>query len=111
MVFNKVKIVTMVPVGNVDSVRNAICDSGAGIIGNYTYCTTSTKCIGTFIPNKKATPYIGKNDKLEFVDEVRLEVTCDSKKTKEVVARLNSVHPYEEPSIDIYPLLDLDSFK
>ena len=111
MVFNKVKIVTMVPVGNVDSVRNAICDSGAGIIGNYTYCTTSTKCIGTFILNKKATPYIGKNDKLEFVDEVRLEVTCDSKKTKEVVARLNSVHPYEEPSIDIYPLLDLDSFK
>ena len=54
MVFNKVKIVTMVPVGNVDSVRNAICDSGAGIIGNYTYCTTSTKCIGTFIPNKKS---------------------------------------------------------
>ena len=110
MTFNKVKIVTMIPFDNVESVRNAICDAGAGIIGNYTYCTTSTKCIGTFIPNESAIPYIGTNDKLEFVDEVRLEVTCDIKNVKQVVNKLKVTHPYEEPNIDIYPLLDLDFF-
>lgn len=110
MIFNKFKIVTMVPIDNVDSVRDAICDEGAGIIGNYTYCTTSTTCIGTFIPNDHANTYIGTNNKLEFVDEIRLKVTCDIKKVKEVVTKLHLVHPYEEPNIDIYPLLDLNFF-
>ncbi len=108
MTFNKCKIVTMVPVDNVDSVREAMCSVGAGIIENYTYCTTSIKCVGTFMPNEQAHPYIGANNKLEFVDEIRLEVTCESKKVKDVVAKLKLVHPYEEPNIDIYPLLDLD---
>ncbi len=35
----KVKIIVIVPVENSKEVRNAICDEGAGIIGNYTDCT------------------------------------------------------------------------
>lgn len=66
---NRVKIVVTIPVENIDEVRNAICKLGAGVIGNYTYCSTSTRCIGTFIPNDKANPYIGENNKLEFVEE------------------------------------------
>lgn len=34
----KVKIIVTVPVENVEQVRNAICNEGAGVIGNYTYC-------------------------------------------------------------------------
>ena len=44
----KVKIFVTIPVENVDEVRKAMCDAGAGIIGNYTYCTTTIKSIGTF---------------------------------------------------------------
>ncbi len=40
-----VKIIVTVPVENSEEVRNAICNAGAGIIGNYTHCTISTKCI------------------------------------------------------------------
>lgn len=58
----KVKIIVTVPVENVEEVRNAICNEGAGVIGNYTYCTMSTKCIGTFIPDDKANPYIGEKN-------------------------------------------------
>ena len=39
-----------------------MCEAGAGIIGNYSYCSFYTKCIGTFKPNDKANPYIGKNN-------------------------------------------------
>ena len=85
----KVKIIVTVPVENVEQVRNAICNEGAGIIGNYTYCTMSTKCIGTFIPDDKANLYIGEKNKLEFVEE----------------KKLREVHPYEEPGIDIIPLI------
>ena len=37
----------------------------------------STKCIGTFIPDDKANPYIGEKNKLEFVEEEKLEAVCD----------------------------------
>lgn len=37
-----------------------MCDAGAGIIGNYSYCTTATKSIGTFIQNNEANPDLGE---------------------------------------------------
>lgn len=108
---NKVKIVVMVPIESVDIVRDAICEIGAGVIGNYTHCSTSVKCIGTFKPNCNANPYIGKKEKLEYVEEGKLEVVCDIDKVKNVIAKLREVHPYEEPGIDIIPLLDESLFE
>jgi len=107
----RVKIIVTIPIENVSEVRNAICEVGAGIIGNYTHCSMSTKCVGTFKPNDDANPYIGKNNKLEFVDEEKLEVVCDADNVKNVISKLKEVHPYEEPAIDIIPLLDLNYFK
>lgn len=107
---NKVKLVVTVPPENLEDVRDAMCSAGAGIIGNYTNCSMSTKCQGTFRPNDEANPYIGENNKMEFVEEVKLEVICDIKNVKNVISRLREVHPYEEPGIDIIPLLDEESF-
>ena len=108
---NRVKIIVTVPVEYTEKVRNAICEIGAGIIGNYSYCSMSTKCIGTFKPNSNANPYIGENNKLEFVEEEKLEVVCDINNVNKVIAELRKVHPYEEPAIDIIPLLDEENFK
>lgn len=107
---NKVKIVVTIPSRNTKEVREAICNAGAGTIGNYTDCSTTTKCIGTFKPNKKANPYIGKNETLEYVEEDKLEVVCNINNVKNILAKLREVHPYEEPAIDIIPLLDEDLF-
>lgn len=108
---NRVKIIVTIPLENVEEVRNAICEVGAGIIGNYTHCSMSTKCVGTFKPTDEANPYIGEKNNLEFVDEEKLEVVCDVKKVKEVVSTLRKVHPYEEPAIDIIPLIDESYFE
>lgn len=105
-----VKIIVTIPVDNIENVRKAICEAGAGIIGNYTYCSITTKCIGTFKPTEDANPYIGKKNKLEFVEEEKLEVVCDVDKVKTVISKLREVHPYEEPAIDIVPLLDEEDF-
>lgn len=102
----RVKIFVTVPINNVENIRNAVCDAGAGIIGNYSYCTSSTKSLGTFIPNDNASPYIGEKNKLEFVEEEKLEFICEVDKVKRVLDQLRKVHPYEEPAIDIYPLID-----
>ena len=71
---NKVKIFVTVPTENTQEVRNAVCNAGAGIIGEYSYCSTCVKSLGTFIPNDNAKPYIGENNKLEYVEEDELEV-------------------------------------
>lgn len=102
----KVKIVVTIPSENVEELREAVCLEGAGIIGNYTYCTMTIKCIGTFKPSDKANPYIGEKNRLEFVNEEKLEVICDINIAKKVIQKIRQVHPYEEPAIDIIPLID-----
>lgn len=110
MNINKVNIVVTIPNENVDDFRNAICEAGAGVIGNYTHCSLSTKCVGTFKPTDSANPYIGNKNTLEFVEEKKLEFICDVKNVKEVISMIRKIHPYEEPGIDIIPLLDEDYF-
>ena len=107
---NKVKIIVTIPIENVDEVRNAICEAGAGVIGNYTHCSMSTKCVGTFKPTDEANPYIGERNNLEFVEEEKLEGVCDVNIVKNVISKLREVHPYEEPAIDIIPLIDENFF-
>mgnify|MGYP003526940542 FL=1 len=108
---NRVKIFVTVPVENVNEVREAVCNAGAGIIGEYTFCTSSTKSIGTFMPSENANPHIGEKNKLEFIEEEKLEFVCDVEKVKNVIEELRKEHPYEEPAIDIIPLIDENEFK
>ncbi len=106
---NKVKIFVTVPPANVQSVREAICHAGAGIIGNYTHCTTATNVTGTFKPNSHAHPYLGEKDQLTFVPEVKIEAICHIDQAKFVISKIREAHPYEEPAIDIVPLIDEQS--
>lgn len=105
-----VKIVVFIPEEVVSELRDAVCDAGAGVLGKYTYCTSNTKVSGTYIPNDDATPYVGTKNTLEFVEEIRLEFLCDVKLVKKVMQVIRKIHPYEEPCIDIIPLLDESDF-
>lgn len=100
------KIFVTIPIENAEDVRNAVCKAGVGIIGNYSYCTSLSKSLGTFKPNYNSNPYIGEKNKIEFVEEEKIEFICDVDKVKNVLMELRKVHPYEEPAIDIYPLID-----
>ena len=48
---------------------------------------------------------------MEFVEEEKLEAVCNVCNVKKVISKLREVHPYEEPAIDIIPLLDEETFK
>lgn len=107
----KVKIFVSVPKENVKEIRDAICKLDVGIIGNYSCCTSSVSSLGTFKPNEKAHPYIGSLNTLECVEEEILSFLCHIDKVKKVLTELRKVHPYEEPAIDIVPLIDEKYFK
>jgi hypothetical protein len=100
-----VKVVVTVPETDADKLRQAIGDLDGGRIGNYTHCSFSVKGTGRFKPEDGAHPAIGQVGRLEMVAEERIEITCQEGKLKNVVAAIRRVHPYEEPTIDVYPML------
>ena len=107
---NKVKISVTMPSNCVAKIRDAICELGAGNIGNYSHCSYSIKCKGTFTPNDYAKPFIGENNKLKVVNEEMLEIICNINIVKQVVTKIREIHPYEEPVINIIPLIDENIF-
>lgn len=104
----RVKIVTFVPKDNADAMRRAMGAAGAGIIGEYSFCSFSVMGTGRFMPSTQAKPHIGQAHQLEAVTEERIEVTCERSDAKQVIAAIRAAHPYEEVALDIYPLLDED---
>lgn len=102
---SKVKIATFVPRKNADAVRQALGEAGAGVIGEYSFCSYSVIGVGRFLPSEKANPYIGLTGKFEEVEEERIEVICDRDKAKAVIVAMKTAHPYDEVAFDIYPLL------
>lgn len=106
MNFKYLKIVVYVPSSHADKVREALAESGAGHIGNYDFCSFSTKGTGRFRGLEGSKPFIGESGKIEKVEEEKIETICPTEKLDEVLQALKEIHPYEEPAIDIYPLLN-----
>lgn len=105
---DQMKLVTFVPESHLDRVRAAICDAGAGIIGDYTYCTFSGPGQGTFIPGQGADPFLGEKGELNVENERRLETVLLRARLSRVLAALRAAHPYEEPAYDVVPLANND---
>jgi hypothetical protein len=105
---SKYKIAVYSPVNTADELSFQMAAAGAGIIGNYTVCSFRTKGVGTFIGSKKSSPSIGKKGKFEMVEEVRLEMICEEAFLNDVIDSIYSVHPYEEPAYEIYPVMIRD---
>lgn len=99
-----VKIVVFVPEIHADTVREAMGKAGAGKIGNYSFCSFSTKGIGRFKPEQGADPHIGEIGKFEEVAEERIETICPREKLQDVIAAMKKVHPYDEVAFDVYAL-------
>lgn len=99
-----IKFVVFVPLTHADAVRQALGEAGAGKIGNYDFCSFSSRGTGRFRGNEKTNPTIGKAGNYEAVEEERIEAILPREILKEVIEKVKSVHPYEEVAFDIYPL-------
>ena len=97
-----------VPEDHADEIREVLGEAGAGKIGNYTFCSFSTKGVGRFKPEDGASPAVGEVGKLEEVGEERIEVACEKNQVGKIIAAIKEAHPYEEVVMDIYPMLVLE---
>lgn len=98
------KLVTFVPENYAELMRNTLFNAGAGSIGNYDSCSYNQKGEGTFRAGDGCHPFCGEVGELHVEGEIRIEMILPAFKKATVTRALLSVHPYEEPAFDFYPL-------
>jgi dinuclear metal center YbgI/SA1388 family protein len=104
----RMKLVVFVPASHREAVFLAMSAAGAGHIGNYSHCSFYTQGTGTFMPLAGANPYVGREQELACVEEVRLEMIVPEAKLPMVLKNLKSAHPYEEIAYDVISLNNAD---
>jgi hypothetical protein len=95
------KISVKIPLKFLDKLAFEMANAGAGVIGNYELCSFRINGTGTFRPSSKAKPFSGNKNKINFVEEVKLEMRCTDDKLDTVIDAIYKFHPYEEPDYDI----------
>lgn len=98
------KLAVYAPVTHEAVVRQALGESGAGYIGNYSNCTFNSQGIGTFKPEDNSNPFIGEKGKIEEVEEVKIETIVPSSILEKTISKMIKAHPYEEVAYDVYKL-------
>ncbi|HLR66474.1 Nif3-like dinuclear metal center hexameric protein [Virgibacillus alimentarius] len=98
------KVIVYVPNTHIENVREALSNAGAGHIGDYSHCTFQSEGQGTFKPLEGTNPHIGIQNKLEYVNEHKIETIVQERKLNDVLDAAIQAHPYEEVAYDVYPV-------
>ena len=101
-------LVTYVPGKSLENVKRALFSAGAGRIGSYSSCSWEVKGQGQFKPEAGSSPFLGEANKLERIDEYRLELVCPDRDIKKIVQAMLEAHPYETPAYHIVEVFTLD---
>lgn len=85
-----------VPEKDKERVKMAMFLAGAGKIGNYDQCCFEYAGRGQFRPLSGANPHLGLENKLEYVEEYKVEMVVLDSLISPVIQAMKSAHPYEE---------------
>jgi dinuclear metal center YbgI/SA1388 family protein len=101
------KLVTYIPLAQLEQVQEALFKAGAGQIGHYSECSFSVTGNGTFKAGPEADPYVGEHGARHTEPEARLEVLIPTSLEQPILNALRAAHPYEEVAYDVVPLSNL----
>lgn len=102
----KYKLVVFVPDQAIEDLKHALFEAGAGVQGDYDSCSWQVLGWGQFRPLTGSSPFIGTKDRLESVEEWRLETLVEESCLTGVVQALRRSHPYEEPAFELVEIFD-----
>ncbi len=103
------KISVFVPKNYSEKVRNVLFKYHAGEYGNYDEASFISYGTGTFRPLEGSNPYMGEKNKLENVEELKIEVVIDKKYLDIAIENMLSAHPYETVAYDIIKLENISN--
>ena len=102
--FTDVKLEIFVPEEYAFKLRDELAKVGVGRLGNYDHCVAMVPIRGFFRPLPESNPFEGEQGKISEVAEYKVEVNCRRELVDEAIRVVRSVHPYEEPLVNVIPL-------
>ena len=94
------KVQTFIPKNYIEDFKDSLNELGLAKEGNYEYCFFESEGKGQFKPVGDASPYIGKLDSIEYVDEIKLEFMIKDNELEITKRAILDNHPYETPVFD-----------
>ncbi|MGB3775083.1 MAG: Nif3-like dinuclear metal center hexameric protein [Leeuwenhoekiella sp.] len=98
------KLTTYIPKNEVDTVRDALFNAGAGNIGNYDQCSFTTTGRGSYKGNENSNPTVGEKGEFKIGKEAQLSMTFEAHREKTILRSLFKAHSYEEVAYEITSL-------
>ena len=102
--FTDVKLEIFVPEEHAFKIRDELAKVGVGRLGDYDHCVAMVPVRGFFRPLPGSNPFEGEEGKISEAAEYKVEVNCKLQLVDEAIRVIRSVHPYEEPLVNIIPL-------
>jgi hypothetical protein len=99
-----------VPKSHLAKVKMALFKEGAGRLGDYDSCSWETRGQGQFRPLDGSHPFIGDKDRVEQVDEFKVEMVVQDIYINSVLKKLLEDHPYETPAYRVYKIKTIKDF-
>ena len=99
------KVEIFIPESHLSLLQKTLRECDAGHIGNYDSCMSYSRVIGTWRPLDGTNPYSGTHGEVSAEEEIKAEVTCRVDDVDRVIKAVKKIHPYEEPVINVLPLL------
>ncbi len=101
------KICFYVPEEALETVKEAMFEAGGGRIGDYDSCCWQVKGRGQFRPLAGSNPALGEQNRLETLDEWKVELVCEDALIEAVISALKSAHPFEEVAYDVMLMVEV----
>lgn len=105
MEFPYCKLEIFIPESHLEPLQRALQEADAGHIGQYDSCLSYSPVTSCWRPLRGSEPYLGEEGVLSTEPELKVEVTCRTELVPRTVAAVKAVHPYEEPVINVIPLV------
>ncbi|MFD1173962.1 divalent cation tolerance protein CutA [Oceanobacillus picturae] len=105
MEFEFVKVEVLLPEEYIVELRNQLNDIGILTVGDYDNVVSYSVVKGYWRPLEEANPFNGSKGEISFGTECKMEFKCSLSNIAEVKGLIKRVHPYEEPVINVLPML------
>lgn len=102
--FTDVKLEIFVPKEYAFQIRDELAKIGVGRIGDYDHCVAMVPVRGFFRPLPGTNPFDGEIGEIKEAEEYKVEVNCKRELVNQAMKAIRSVHPYEEPLVNVIPL-------
>lgn len=98
------KLTTYTTPENVEQVKKALFNAGAGAIGDYNECSFTSEGIGSYRGNENTNPTVGTAGELMHEKEIKIEVIFEKHLQNQILNALFKAHVYEQVAYQIVTL-------